>query len=699
MDPRIEAILKRGKVPEAAPAITDGNEFVSKRVLAANPQKQSEIQRITQLPIADPLTDEEIDAINDLHVKPEAAKAGFKLQRVQAEALQIFEEEGGLFAPIEVGGGKTLIALRSVGIAVEQGLQRIMLFVPPQVYSQLVNHDIQQVRKWVPLGCSFYLLGGKSPKKRAQLAGGRKGCWVMPYSLLSARDSYEIIEKIKPELMIFDEAHALKNRTSARTKRILTYWRRFRPHVVALSGTMTSKSLNDYAHLLQMCLKDKAPVPTEANMVQEWAAVLDSEQKQTEAFHGKKTGPGALRPLISWSNHHFPKQKLEFDTRGFRAAFMDRLMTTPGVVASPADSLGVSLVIENHKADQMASTGGAELQKLIDQLENQWVTPSGDELEHAMLVWKWNSELTAGIYNALEWPTEEVLAQRKGISEPEAKSLLDRSKEYHSAQQYYHKELRTWFRNYPHRPGLDTPMLIGGNMSRYGNRDVGEVLYEAWGEKQQRDFEERVERDSRPVRVCDFKIRQAVKWAKAHNKTGGIIWFHHQAVGAWLNEVFKEEGLDPIFCPAGKASNNFLTGPSAASECEGRFVICSIAAHGTGKNLQFMQDQLFVQLPVSEMTMEQAIGRTHRKGQQADEITINTLVTSTYDEMALSALLNDALYVRETMNSPRKILIANWNPMPIIFGSSVLIRAGAQTKMLNARQQQLLSERFQKHES
>jgi hypothetical protein len=50
------------------------------------------------------------------------------------------------------------------------------------------------------------------------------------------------------------------------------------------------------------------------------------------------------------------------------------------------------------------------------------------------------------------------------------------------------------------------------------------------------------------------------------------------------------------------------------------------------------------------------------------------------------------------MNSPRKVLIATWDPLPTIYTSSVLIRAGANAKMLNARQQLLLSERFQKQD-
>lgn len=693
MDPRVAAILARsGKPAEEPSKPQNGMDWVVGRALQGQPEKKSEISRIIELPIAEPITEDEIQALQTVHIKPQAYAEGFRLQRVQVEALQFFIETGGLFAPIQVGGGKTLISLRCVGIAAEQGVERIALFVPPQVYSQLVNHDINWCRQRVSLGTTFYLMGGKSPKRRLELAGGRRGCWIVPYSLLSTEDSFELLERIRPQLMIFDEAHALKNRDAARTKRIRTYWRRYRPRCVCLSGTMTSKSLNDYAHLLMMSLGDGAPVPLEANMVQEWAAVLDSEQAQTETWHKPKTNAGPLRPLINWSNHHFKETKLEFDVRGFRQAFQNRLLTTPGVVSSPADALGTSLIIENIEADPMASSGGARLRELQKQLDELWVSPSGDETDHAMHVWKCHNELTAGIYNALVWPDAGQVAERHKISVDQATDLLERSKSFHIAQNDYHKVLRHWFTTHPHKPGLDTPMLVGASMSKHGARDVGNLLYSAWKRKEDLEFDNRLTRDSIPMRVCDYKIQQAVKWAAEQKR--GIIWYWHQEAGEWLSELLPEA----LFFPAGKQSDRALTSPEAGSQLGNRILICSLPAHGTGKNLQYMQNQLFMQLAINETTMEQGIGRTHRKGQKADEVVVSTMISNTHDKMALGAILNDAIYVSETMNQPQKVLIATWNPMPTTYGHDVLTRAGAQAKILTARQQQLLHERFQQQE-
>lgn len=685
----LDHILSRGKLPEPPKPGHTAMDFVVGRVLNESPKHANEIGRICSIPIQKPLTDEEVEAVQHMHVKPEALAKGFRLQRVQAEAIQTFVEQGALFGPIEVGGGKTAISLRCVGIAIEDGYQRICLMVPSQVHTQLVEHDIDWVRERMPIGCTFYPLGGKSPEHRRAVAGGRRGCWVFPYSLLSAKDASEMLEMIRPQVLILDEAHLLKNRDAARTRRVLSYCKTHKPKVVVLSGTMTAKSIKDYAHLLTISLGEGAPVPVDAQVVSDWATAIDSEQA-AEGFHTAKTTYGPLRPLINWANRNFPKTPRTFDVQGFRWAFRDRLLTTPGVVSSPADSLGTSLVIENSKVISPTP----RLAELQQQLEELWVTPSGDEIEFAMQKWKWATELSAGIYNDLVWPDAGLIAERQRISPGQADDLLVRSKNHHKLQQAYHKELRGWFQSHPHKPGLDTPMLVGGNMLHFGDRDVGPQLYSAWLAMRNADFPERIERDSRPVRVCDYKIREAIRLMKANENREGIVFYHHNTLGDWLYESAKAAGLDAVHCPAGKTANDFLTSEGAAKRCKGKFLICSISAHGTGKNLQFMSDQIYTQLPFNEKTAQQSIGRTHRMGQDADQVTIYTMVSNEQDEMILASLLNDAIYVLETFQSSRKVLQATWNPMPTIYGTHQLNRAGLQSKILTAKQQLMLADRF-----
>lgn len=697
MDAAVTAFFERRskREPEPAPppsamAFQTPMDFIVARKLSEDPESVSDIQRICRLPISSPLTPLELEAISSEHVKPEQYEQGFRLKPVQAEALQSFAERGTLFGSIEVGGGKTLIALRCISLAFEMDLcQRAILLVPPNVYSQLIDHDIGWARKRVQLGVTFHLLGGKSPEARRTLAQARRGCWIMPYSLLSAKDASEILELIKPDLIFADEAHNLKNRkTSARTRRLLAYWKKHRPRFAATSGTITAKSLRDYAHLVMMSLGQGSPLPMDLEKVDEWAAVLDSEQAQ-EAHHSRSTNSGPLRPLINWSNVNFPSTPLTFDVQGFRRAYQFRLLTTPGVISSPPDSLGTSLVIENRRDGLVPNE---ELLRLTRQLNDTWTTPDGDELEHAMQVWKWKMELTAGFYSSLKWPSKETLAKRKGISEQHADELISKSIEHHKAKQLYHRELRAWFASRPHKAGLDTPMLVGSDMARHGAKNVGDHLYGVWMNARALDFEERIDRDSTPVRICDYKVQEAVRWAKG--REDGIIWFWNQAIGVWITEALKAAGIPVIHCPAGKEANEFLTKPDADIRCKGKFLVCSIEGHGTGKNLQFMVDQLMVQLPHTEQSAQQTIGRTHRTGQKADVVEVTTLICNEADEMGFAAILNDAMYVSETMGSSRKVLVASYNPIPTIYASSMLQRAGIQARLLNARQQQMLGDKF-----
>ena len=687
----IEQILARKKPPPEPRVGKSAIDFAVERMLDQSPKQRSEIDRICSIPIQVPYTDDELDAIQRLHVKPAAYERGFRLQRVQAEAIQTFMETGSVFGPIEVGGGKTLIALRCIGIAFEQGLQRAALFVPSQVHTQLVEHDIGWARQRVPLGVTFYPLGGLPPERRRAMAGGRRGCWIFPYSLLSARDASEMLEAIRPDLMVFDEAHLLKSRDAARTRRVLTYIKKYKPRVSCLSGTMSSKSIKDFAHLLTASLGDGAPVPHDAQVVQDWAHTIDSEQA-AEGHYMPRTATGPLRPLINWANKNFPKTPRAYSVQGFRWAFRDRLLTAPGVVSSPADALGTSLYIQNLKVIS-PTPRLAELQQQLDEL---WLTPSGDEIEFAMQKWKWATELSAGIYNDLVWPDAGQVAERRRIPPDAAEDILKRSKDHHKLLQAYHKELRGWFQSRPHKPGLDTPMLVGNSMARYGDRDVGSKLYTAWLTARNAYFPEILERDSVPVRVCDYKIRAAIKWMQEQPLGEGIVWYHHHTCGDWLFEEAVKAGLPVVHCPAGKQANDFLTSQGAAERCKGKFLICSISAHGTGKNLQFMQDQLYVQIPHNEMIAQQSIGRTHRQGQQADEVTCTTMISNEQDELILASLLNDAIYMMETLDSSRKLLQATWNPMPTIYGTHQLQRAGLQSKVLTAKQELMLAERFSK---
>ena len=207
------------------------------------------------------------------------------------------------------------------------------------------------------------------------------------------------------------------------------------------------------------------------------------------------------------------------------------------------------------------------------------------------------------------------------------------------------------------------------------------------------DFEGRPERDSRAIRVCDWKIAHLVEHAKMHrdgNPDKGIIfWIHHQEVGAWLVEALGAAGLRGV-THAKAGDNEKILDPRVSKN----IVVASIDAHGTGKNLQAFEHMAVVQWPRSARVAEQLIGRLHRRGQQADELVIRTCNTLPFDQMNFAACLNDALYIHQSTGDRQKLIYASYDPVPKIFPHHVMVANGLEVEKLTAEQERMLKDKF-----
>jgi len=653
-----------------------------------------EITRIVRLPIVELPTPEEVQAFCREEVQARYFDDGFRLFNTQVGSVLAYDLYQGLFAPVGVGWGKTLITLMIANRAFERGeSQRSALFVPSQVYLQLTQRDIQWARKRVGLRVPFILMGGRSQESRRTTAGSnKKGCYILPYSYLSTRDAEDMLHSIAPDLLILDEAHAVKNAKAARTKRLTRYLQQKQPRVVALSGTITSKSINDYHHLITAALGDRSPLPMDPSLASNWSFVLDANADPSDA----QVGP--ISPLLGWSRKHFPKEKLPAGVPGFRKAYKIRLNTSPGVVSTGDNEIGVSLVIENLPVDLKKIEESDEykrLKLLMKDVEELWRTPSGDEIEFGFHKWRYLYELTTGYYYNLRWPTVEELQRRQRLSAEEAEVYLSEAKLHHEALQEYHKLLRRWL-EYSSKPKLDTPLLVGSNMAQHGARDVGMVLYTSWKAAKDLEFDGMPERLSEPKRVCDYKIQHAVAWTMEHAEhgRGALIWFHHDTAGRWLAEELKAQGVDAIWCP----SESVRKGSNATVLDEAnkdRIMVVSMGGHGTGKNLQHFEHQLLLQFPRKADLIEQVIGRTHRNGQQADELIVHTINTLQFDHLNTAACIIDGLYIHQTTGSRQKIIYATWNPLPKVYPDDFLRERGfIDVAQLNAETRAALEEKF-----
>jgi hypothetical protein len=666
----------------------------------ANASIRMEIERITALPIVLEPTEEEIDMVSRHYITSPSSVFN-RLLPEQVNALMQYHEYGGLVCPIKVGGGKSLVSVLIVNDAYTFfGKKRIVLMTPPHLVDQLRNIELPKYRRHISINVPFYWLAGSTAGKRKLAAKSqRAGCYVVSYSLLSGPDGAEILNSIEPDMIVGDEIHAIASANpSARGRRFKEVVKKFNPQLVGLSGTITKKSPRDYHFLVTNALAERAFIPRPSQLADEWAKIIDCNAANLDQCQqGQAPQPGPIRVLVDWAKDNFPEGDYPNNLVGFRRAFKVRMETCPGVVSSEGDEGGVSARMSNIKitqAEKQACPGWDTLQAHIRKLEDEWIAPNGDEIDHQIHMWQWRYCLEGfGFYNNLTWPTPEKVSAIRNISLQEALDRIEMSKYQHELQQEYSKVLRKWITNKARR-GLDTPFLIGGDMAQNGSANVGTELYSAWTKARDARFPEMVQRSSSVVRVCDFRVKAITAWAKwwysERPNKAAIVWYCNNGVGRWLKEYFEEAGLPTLYCPAGTAGKSNLADDTKGNH----FAIASFKAYSDGLNLQYHHDaECFAQWPREAYKVHQAIGRVRRTGQTADEIRIFQSICSEFDKVLFSACLNDAAYIHQT-SAHHNLLMMDYDERPAILPYSVLVEWGTEAKELNIETRKLLEDRF-----
>jgi hypothetical protein len=666
----------------------------------ANASISQEIERITSMPVSPDPTEEEIDLIS-LWYFPDG---GIRLFPEQAKAMMEFFLYGSIFAPIAVGRGKSLVSVLTANDAyVNFGKKKILLLNPSHLVGQLRSTELPKYRKHGSINVPFFWLAQLNAVKRMQEAqSGKTGCYVLSYNNTSGKEGAEILHAIQPDMIICDEIHRVLSQVSARGRRFRETVKIYSPSLVCLSGTMTQKSPKDYHFAAVHSLQERCFLPRPAMLSEEWAKIIDSNAATLDQFEpGQAPQAGDINKLVSWNNKHFSKERVTKDLVGVREAFKRRMHTTPGVIASKGDLLGTSLRVSNlviSDDEKTSRPGWDRLKELVDNLVNLWVAPNGDELEHAMHIWRYRYELEGiGGYNDLSWPSIDRISKRRGISTTEAEDLFSRSLFHHKQHQEYSRQLRKWITSRA-KTGLDTPMLIGNDMYRNGAKNVGGTLYQAWTAVRDADFEGRVERVGTFVRVCDFRIKKIVEWAKHLHKEdptrGALLWYDNQGVGIWLAEAFKEAGLPYLHCPAGSEGLARLTDETKKDH----FALATYNAFNEGLNIQKIHSRMFYcQWERQAKLMEQSVGRLHRPGQPDDEVRVWGSFCSEFDWVLLAACLNDAAYVHQTTGT-QKLMIADWDFRPKIIPYAVLKQWGADPTESTVASVKLLEDKFKEQE-
>lgn len=683
------ALVQRGDVSARDKLAALKSQSLERRA----PQLYAEIRRICGLPVVEPLSPEELEAFCRKEIKGPVYDEGFRFHECQANALLTddlygsFDPPVGLFCPIGCGRGKSLTALMLAQRNYERA-ERIVLIIPPNVEEEFCNFHLKFAREHVPFTMPVHTFLGNSSKKASLATSRWAGLYILPYSMFSnTRDAtaLAILDKIKPRMVIADEAHRLKNRKSARTKNVMTYLDECAPKFVCMSGTLTGKSIHDYYHLIRAALGPHCPLPSGIQQVEEWAGIVDTGCEPDTA------SAAPLQPLIDWAVEKDPEGGYTEDVGGFRRAYQKRLTTCPGVISSGDDDIGTSLILHNEPVSIDETTPeGKELVRLMKEVIEPGVTPSGDVIEYGIHAYHWLYELTAGFYTERFWPTTEVYGKRKGYSLNRAEENLAMAKVYHEQEAKYHKQVRSWLKDYS-RPGLVSPMLLANHLARSGAPEHGGLLYDEWRKMKALDFEGRPVRDERWRRVCPYKIDRAVAWLKTLEPgEGGIVWFFHNQIGQWLREACHNAGIDALYAPSGKTGNRTISD----KENFDRIIIASISAHCEGKELQHHTRQFFMQWPRSAIFAEQTLSRLHREGQQAEELIVERCDSTPFDKKNFAACLSDSVYIHQTMGTRQKLVYAAYDPMPETYPDDWLAERGFFTEKLDREAKKLMADRF-----
>lgn len=530
-----------------------------------------------------------------------------RLLWLQAWVLHEISVAGGLIASLPVGSGKGLcnllapLALRDCRLA--------LLLLPSTLLDQIITEYKMVSQHYRTPNFVVHLGGSKTWRSEARIAPNgapEPTLHALAYSRLSSIKSSDWIERLRPDAIIADETDALKSLSSSRCMRILRAFElnesmRF----CGWTGSMTSSSVTEFAHLSALALRYRSPMPVLKQDIDEWAQALDAVPNPAPV--------GALVRLLDARDAESSANPYAEDiTRKVRRAFRRRLAETPGFVL-----VGGRQVI--------VTSEGVEVQV---EVRERPAPPIPPRIDKALELARDNMRPDSLAGNADDWPMFEKLEQATCVRQiasglfyrwvfPPINGVPQRNEtiaEWYAARREYNSELRKKVMR--GEPFLDSPKLCEyaarrawGDLPKHS--ELPEWKCESW--PAWRDIMDKVVPQPEAVRLDSFLVDDAVKWAVENQ---GIIWYTMVEFAEWARERARElYGVDLPLYGAG-------SGGSILKEDGSRSCLASIPSHGRGRDrLQYRYSkQLFAQFPSSARLVQQACGRLHRRGQQVDTV-------------------------------------------------------------------------------
>lgn len=553
--------------------------------LACSVRLNDEMRRVEQIPRRDWSADDAKSLTQTLTELLRTPNGEMALRPVQAIALAEIGMRNGLFGIIRVGAGKTLLSLLAPNVV---DAKRPLLLIPAKLVAKTQRDTAALSAHWM------------IPKAH-----------IMTYEWLGRAQAANALEDYRPDIIVCDEAHKLKNKSAAVTRRVARYMKAYpTTKMVVMSGTITKRSLHDYAHLIRWALKTDVPLPDGYNDLELWADALDERKGLL-----RRADPGALRVLCNpEENQMWPTNPREWARRAYRR----RLVETSGVVSTQETGVDASIGVNGEEPPS-----SAVIDEAFELLRKNWETPDGWPLADALQIYRHAREITLGFFYRWEpRPPRAWLEARK-----------------------------TWCafvrETLSHSRALDSELQVKRQFPA-----ATELL--AW-EKVRNTFKP----NTVPVWLDTSVLDYCKEWLESEN---GILWTEHVLFAKRLSA---ETGT--AYYGSGNVGDS-------EKHSKSRPMILSIEAGREGLNLQAWSSNLVVSPPPNGERWEQLIGRTHRDGQEADEVTFDVAGFSIEHVEAFWQARSDAAYVESSLGSPQKILIADHN-FPSV--ADVVLRGGA----------------------
>jgi hypothetical protein len=515
------------------------------------------------------------------------------LRPLQSAIIIEAANNSGAFVAAGVGAGKTLASFL-LHDALEA--QTTVLLVPPSLRDKTLNIDLPDLDKHFRLPAIY---------SAEEWEKGKPGVYVLGYSEISQTDASDLLDKIKPDLIVADEVQALKRRESARTRRFLRFMRANSCKFVAMTGSPVSSSIKDFSHLIELCLGKNSPLPVDYPSLAQWADAIDNEGKEGA------TQMGALVLMCE------PNESLR---DGFRRRFVE----TPGVIATEETScsLPIEIRVFNLPAPDC-------VQQALGKLDSEWAWDN-EEYTEILDISRLQRQLTQGYYYRIKWP----------------KGLPDR--EWVEAKNGWNRAVRSRLKH-SNRVGQDSPALL-------------EKLAEdcLWTPPEWIDWlaqRHKPEPEREPIVISDWLVIRAAYWAN-YLQDPGIIWVSSPVIGWQLQDhgiPYFGEGQDQELNALAKRS---LEAKEAGLTSFIPTIACSIQAHGYGKNLQAWSRNLVLYPPAGGDVWEQMIGRTHRPGQLDSCVTFDVVLGGDSALKSWESALAKGKFIQETTGLIQRLNIA-----------------------------------------